>query len=315
MEATLEKPPQSQASATSQPPTRRRKRREPAKVLFVLPAFVVVIALLIYPVLSSIYFAFTDRHLLRQVYEFVGMDNFLFVFQNDAFWEAFRISIGWTAGSIVGQLIVGFLLAVALERVPRLSGLFRTLLIIPWAFPAIVIAFSWKWILNDVYGFLPNLLTSLGLSEENVSFLANPDVVFGAVMLINIWFGAPLFMVNILAALKTVPKDQQEAARVDGANAVQRFRFITFPHIGKVIGLLLILRTIWVFNNFELLYLLTGGGPAGMTTTLPIFAYRTGWGLYQLGMASAITVLLLLFLLALASFAFRLINRSERRNG
>ncbi|MGV8851642.1 MAG: carbohydrate ABC transporter permease [Rhodoglobus sp.] len=283
------------------------------KAAFVFPAILIVLALLIYPVLSSIYFSFTDRNLLRTAYEFVGFQNFVIVFTNPEFWNAFNNSIKWTVGSIIGQLIVGFFAALALERIPRLSGLFRTLLIIPWAFPAIVIGFSWKWILNDVYGFLPNVLTKLGLTESNVSFLANPSVVFWAVLAINIWFGAPLFMVNILAALKTVPRDQQEAALVDGANPFQRYWFITMPHIRKVIGLLLILRTIWVFNNFELLFLITGGGPAGLTTTLPIFAYRTGWGLHQLGMASAITVVLLLFLLTLAAVAFRIINSGDRK--
>lgn len=284
------------------------------KALFILPAVAIVLALLIYPVLSSIYFSFTNKNLLRAVYDFVAFDNFQSLISSPQYWEAFFVSIKWTVGSIIGQLGLGFLAALALERVPRLSGVFRTLLIIPWAFPAIIIAFSWKWILNDVYGFLPNLLSQLGLTEKNASFLSNPDTIFWVVIAINVWFGTPLFMVNILAALKTIPKDQQEAARVDGATGAQRFWFITMPHIKKVVGLLVILRVIWVFNNFELLFLLTGGGPAGLTTTIPIFAYRTGWGLRELGMASAVTILLLLFLLAIAAFAFKLMNKWERED-
>lgn len=292
----------------------KTRTRDLGKVWFVLPAIVVVLALLIYPVASSIYFSFTNRNLLTSVYEFVGLGNFTTVLVNPEFWNAFLNSIKWTVGSVLGQLVVGFLAALALERIPRGSALFRTLLIIPWAFPAIVIGFSWRWILNDVYGFLPNLLTQLGVTQSNISTLSDPAVVFWAVLAINIWFGSPLFMVNILAALKTVPRDQQEAARVDGASLVQRFWFITLPHIKKVVGLLVILRTIWVFNNFELLFLITGGGPAGLTTTLPIFAYKTGWSLHQLGMASAITVLLLCFLLLIAGLAFRLLNRWERKD-
>lgn len=284
------------------------------RLLFVLPSLLVVVSLLLYPVLSSIIYSFTNRHLLRSDSEFIGIQNFIEVLNNPEFWGAFGTSVRWTIASILGQLIVGFLAALALNRIRHLTGLFRTLLIIPWAFPAIVIGFGWRWILNDVYGFLPNLLTQMGLTEKNVSFLANPDTVFWTVLAINVWFGAPLFMVNILAALKTVPREQFEAATVDGAGALQRFRFITLPHVKKVIGLLIILRTIWVFNNFELLFLLTGGGPAGMTTTLPIFAYRTGWGMQQLGVASAITVLLLIFLLILATFAFRLLNRWDRED-
>ncbi len=279
---------------------------------FVLPAILVVVALLIYPVLSSIFFSFTNRNLLRATYDFVGFRNFAIVLSSPDFWNAFSNSVKWTVGSVLGQLIVGFLAALALEKVPRYSGIYRILLIIPWAFPAIVIGFSWRWILNDVYGFLPNLLNALHLSDGNISFLADPNVVFPVALAINIWFGAPLFTINILAALKTVPRDQYEAAVIDGANVGQRFMFITLPHVRRVVGLLLILRTIWVFNNFELLFLITGGGPAGITTTLPIYAYRTGWGLRQLGTASAITVLLLLFLLVAAAVAFRVINRWER---
>lgn len=279
---------------------------------FVLPAMLVVVALLIYPVLSSIFFSFTNRNLLKLVYDFVGVQNFVSILASRDFWNAFTNSLKWTAGSVLGQLLFGLLAALALEKIPRLSGVYRTLLIIPWAFPAIVIAFSWRWILNDVYGFLPNLLNAIHLSNGNISFLADPKLVFGVVLAINIWFGTPLFMVNILAALKTVPRDQYEAAMLDGAHAGQRFWHITVPHVKRVIGLLVILRTIWVFNNFELLYLITGGGPAGLTTTLPIYAYRTGWGLRQLGMASAITVLLLLFLLAAAAVAFKLVSRWER---
>lgn len=305
--------------AGMRPPVRPAPRKRLSSlnitgVLFVAPSMLVVVGLLFYPVISSVVFSFTNKHLLRSDFTFIGVQNFVSVLQNPQFWSAFGISIRWTIGSLLGQLILGFLAALALNRIRHLTGLYRTLLIVPWAFPTIVIGFGWRWILNDVYGFLPNLMTALGLATSNVSFLSNSSTVFWAALMINIWFGTPLFMVNILAALKTVPREQFEAATVDGANAFQRFWFITMPHVKKVIGLLVILRTIWVFNNFELLFLITGGGPAGLTETLPIFAYRTGWGLQQLGVASAVTVLLLLFLLALGVLAFRMLSRWERKD-
>ena len=145
--------------------------------------------------------------------------------------------------------------------------------------------------------------------------LGNPTTTFWIALFINIWFGAPMFMVNILSALKTIPQEQYEAAMVDGASGWQRFRFITLTHIREVIGLLVILRTIWVFNNFDMLFLLTGGGPGERTTTLPIFAYQEGWNLRQLGVASTVTILLLIFLLALAFGAFRMLNRWEKERG
>ena len=128
---------------------------------------------------------------------------------------------------------------------------------------------------------------------------------------INIWFGAPLIMVNVLSALQTVPKDQYEAATLDGSSAWQSFIYITVPHIRRVVGLLVVLRTIWVFNSFDMIYLITGGGPAGLTQTVPIYAYNTGWGLKMLGRSSAVTVLLLIFLLLVCSLYFRLLNKWE----
>ncbi|QPQ36796.1 MULTISPECIES: carbohydrate ABC transporter permease [unclassified Lysinibacillus] len=283
-------------------------------MLFVLPSVLIVILLLIYPIFSSIYFSFTSKNLIRPFYDFVWLDNFKFVLTNPDFYRAFLNSIKWTVLSLAGQLFVGFTAALALNRIPKFTGLYRTLLIIPWAFPAIVIAFSWKYILNDVYGFIPNLLTKLGITDANINFLANPDLAFIVVVLINIWFGAPLFMVNILSALKTVPSEQYEAAQMDGASSFQVFWHITLRHIRVVIGLLLVLRTIWVFNNFDILYLITGGGPSDITTTLPIFAFKAGWGMKQLGVASAITVILLLFLLGICFLYFKLLDKWERED-
>ena len=283
-------------------------------LVFVLPAMLIVFLLLVYPIFSSIYFSFTSKNLIRPYYKWIWFDNFKFVLTNPEFYRAFLNSIKWTILSITGQLLVGFIAALSLNKIPKFSGFYRTLLIIPWAFPAIVIAFSWKWILNDVYGFIPNILTQLHITKENINFLADPKTAFWIVLFINIWFGAPLFMVNILAALKTIPREQYEAAIVDGASSFQVFRYITIRHIRGVIGLLVVLRTIWVFNNFDLLYLLTGGGPSDLTTTLPIYAYKTGWNLKRLGTASAVTILLLLFLMAVCFGYFKLLNRWERED-
>lgn len=284
------------------------------KIMFILPALLVILSLLVYPTFSSLYYSLTSKHLIRADYDFLWLDNFKYVLSNKDFYRAFLNSIKWTVLSIGGQVLVGFLAALSLNKIRRFSGLYRTLLIIPWAFPAIITALAWKWILNGVNGFLPNLLIKMGITEQGIDLLSNPSFAFWVAILINIWFGAPLFMVNILSALKTIPMEQYEAAHIDGANAFQSFWHITVRHVRIVIGSLLIVRTIWVFNNFEIMYLLTGGGPAKLTETLPIFAYKTGWDLKQLGVASAITVILLLFLVGLCSIFFKLLDKWERED-
>ncbi|EGQ3457284.1 sugar ABC transporter permease [Staphylococcus pseudintermedius] len=287
------------------------KKLDKVGMLFILPSLLIVLLLLIYPVISSLYFSFTSKNLIKSNYDLVGFQNFIFVLSSKEFYEALWTSVKWTVLSILGQVLVGFIAALALNKLPRFSGMFRVLLIIPWAFPTIVIGFTWKWLLNDVSGVIPNILTTIGLTSTNIDFLSSNTLVFGTVLFINIWFGAPLFMVNILSALKTIPNEQYEAAAMDGANAWQSFTHITIRHIRGVIGLLVVLRTIWVFNNFELLFLITGGGPSGKTTTLPIYAYKTGWGLMQLGTASSITILLLLFLIFVCFIYFKILDKWE----
>ena len=181
-------------------------------------------------------------------------------------------------------------------------------MIIPWAFPSIVIALSWKWILNGVSGFLPNILVQLGICSELPQFLSDNSLVFLTLIFINVWFGAPMIMVNVLSALQTIPQDQYEAAQIDGASKLQQFWHITVPHIKIVVGLLVVLRTIWVFNNFDMIYLLTGGGPANATTTVPIYAY-TWLGNKMLGKSSAVTMLLLAFLLLVCIVYFAIIGK------
>ena len=282
--------------------------------LFVLPAIIIVLALFVYPIISSFYFSFTNKNLIRPTYDFVGLDTYIAVLKDKGFWNAFLNSLKWTIFSLGGQLLVGFTAALALNKVKHLKGFYKTLLIIPWAFPSIVIAFSWQWILNGVYGFLPNILVQLGLCDTPPQFLTDRVLAFVVLVFINIWFGAPMIMVNVLAALQTVPQDQYEAAEIDGAKGWQSFLYITVPHIKVVTGLLVVLRTVWIFNNFDLIYLITGGGPAGATQTVPVYAYDMGWGTKLLGKSSAVTVLLFIFLMAVCVAYFAVLAHWEKED-
>ena len=290
------------------------KNRDLTRWLFVLPAIIVVCALFLYPICSSIFYSFTNKNLIRPTYSFVGFDNYVTILTDEAFWSSFFNSLKWTVFSLVGQLLVGFTAALALNRVKHLKGVYKTLLIIPWAFPSIVIAFSWKWILNGVYGILPNLLVQLGICDEIPQFLTEKTLAFVVLVLINILFGAPMIMVNVLSALQTVPQDQYEAAEIDGAKKWQSFLYITVPHIKIVMGLLVVLRTVWIFNNFDIIYLITGGGPAGSTETVPVYAYNMGWGTKLLGQSSAVTVLLFIFMMVICIGYFAVIGRWEKED-
>ncbi len=293
---------------------RRKLRFDYARWLFVLPAMIIVGMLLIYPIFSSLYYSMTTKHLIKPAYDFIGINNYKAVLSDPNFYKAFLTSIKWTILSLLGQILIGFTAALAINRIKHFKGIYRILLIIPWSFPSIVIALSWKWILNGVSGFLPNLLMNLGLVSELPQFLSDSNLVLGTLLFINVWFGAPMIMVNVLSALQTIPQDEYEAAQIDGASKLQQFVNITLPHIKVVVGLLVVLRTIWVFNNFDLIYLITGGGPANATTTVPIYAYKMGWGTKLLGKSSAVTILLLLFLLIICAIYFYVIGKWEKED-
>ena len=293
---------------------KRKSKADYARWVFVLPALIIVGVLLIYPIFSSLYYSMTTKHLIRPSYDFVGLANYQAVLSDPNFFKTFLTSIVWTICSLVGQLIIGFTSALAINRVKVGKSVYRTLMIIPWAFPSIVIALSWKWILNGVSVFLPNILVQLGICSELPQFLSDNSLVFLTLIFINVWFGAPMIMVNVLSALQTIPQDQYEAAQIDGASKLQQFWHITVPHIKIVVGLLVVLRTIWVFNNFDMIYLLTGGRPANATTTVPIYAYNMGWGTKMLGKSSAVTMLLLAFLLLVCIVYFAIIGKWEKED-
>lgn len=293
---------------------KRKVKFDYARWVFVLPALIIVGLLLVYPIFSSLYYSLTTKHLIKASYDFVGGANYKAVLSDPNFYKAFLTSILWTVASLAGQLFIGFTSALAINRVKIGKGIYRTLMIIPWAFPSIVIALSWKWILNGVSGFLPNFLVQVGICSELPQFLSDSNLVVLTLIFINVWFGVPMIMVNVLSALQTIPQDQYEAAQIDGASKLQQFRLITVPHIKIVVGLLVVLRTIWIFNNFDLIYLLTGGGPANATTTVPIYAYNMGWGTKLLGKSSAVTMLLLSFLLLVCVVYFTIIEKWEKED-
>lgn len=283
---------------------------------FVGPAMLVVICLLIYPLCTTVLYSFTDKTMIRADFNFTGFENYTRILTDSDFWSSFANSLVWTIFGVLGQLVIGFTGALCLNRIKSsvMRNVFRITAIIPWAFPSIATAMVWKWLLNGIYGFVPVSLRNLGLTEGLIQFFSTPELVMPTLIFINIWFGFPLIMVNVYAALQTIPQDQYEAAQIDGASAWQSFIHVTVPHIRTVVGLLVVMRTVWIFNNFDLIYMITGGGPAGASSTMPIYIYDTGWTGRMVGRASTASVLLLLFLVILCVLYFRVITRWEKED-
>lgn len=293
-----------------------KKDRNITRWLFVLPALLVVLCLLLYPLGSTLLYSFTNKTLIRPTYAFKGLANYAAILTDKNFISAFLTTLMWTFFSLLGQIIVGFTGALCLNRVGNKisKNIYRICMIIPWAFPSIAIALTWKWLLNGISGYIPTMLIHLGITENMVQFLSDANLVLPTLIFVNIWFGAPMIMVNVFAALQTIPQDQYEAAQIDGASSLQSFVHITVPHIKVVVGLLIVLRTIWVFNSFDIIYMMTGGGPAGVSTTMSIYVYNLGWVNKTVGKASAASILLLLFLMALCVAYFAVLAKWEKED-
>ena len=294
-----------------------KKDRNLTRWLFVAPAMLVVLCLLVYPLCSTLLYSFTNKTLIKSTYALKGIDNYIKIFTDPAFGKAFLTTLVWTFFSLTGQILIGFSAALALNRIsnPIARPIYRICMIIPWAFPSIAIALVWKWMLNGIQGYIPTMLMKLGLSDGMLQFLSDPKLVLPTLVFINIWFGAPMIMVNVYAALQTVPQDQYEAALIDGASSWQSFIHITVPHIKVVVGLLVVLRTIWVFNNFDIIFMTTAGGPASMTTTMPLYIYDLGWTNKLVGRAFCLHSLLrfALSILQLSHIGKRRIRHEKRK--
>lgn len=312
--------------AKTQPAAVRSRRPSPGlgqlldRYFFVIglaPAVICLAVILIYPVAANIAYSFTNKSFIYPDTSFVGLRNYVDLLTNRSFgfWSALDISATWTLATVFGQFVVGLIGALLLDQAVFGRSVYRVLLLVPWAFPGIVTAMVWRWLLNDQGGFVTWLALTSGIIQKPVAWLGETGSALPAVIAVAVWSGYPFMMAAILAGLQSIPEEYHEVAQIEGATILQELWAITFPLLRPIIVIILVLRTIWTFNAFDLIYLLTDGGPDGATLTLPILAYHLGWEQYLPGKAAAMSVLMLL-VLAVAGFAyFRVSGWAGRERG
>lgn len=308
-------------SRAAAPPGRRA--RSPAELVdryfFVIglaPAVICLAVILVYPVVANIAYSFTNKSFLYPDTSFVGLKNYVDLLTNPTFgfWSALDISVSWTVATVFLQFLVGLIGALLLDQAILGRSVYRVILLIPWAFPGIVTAMVWRWLLNDQGGFVTWLALTSGLIRQPVAWLGETNTALPAVVGVAIWAGYPFMMAAMLAGLQSIPEEYHEVAQIEGASILQELWRVTLPLLRPIIVIILVLRTIWTFNAFDLIYLLTDGGPAGATLTLPILAYHLGWEQYLPGKAAAMSVLMLL-VLAVAGFVYFRLSRWAQAEG
>jgi len=280
-------------------------------VLFLLPFAVVCCLFVIYPAAESVRLAFYSKLPFHPALTFVGLDNFRYLAEDPVFWTALRQAVVWTGASIVLQTVLGVAVALLLHQAVRGINVFRGLLLFPYMVPTVVIALIWRWMFNPELGIVNAVLTGSGLLARPVYWLSDPTWAMVSTILLNVWKFTPFVVICVLARLQSIPPELDEAAQVDGAGGWRRFLHVTLPQLKVVLAVVVVFRTIWTFNKFEEIYLLTRGGPGTSTFNLAVYAFEQATANLKLGVAAATGVVMLVFLFAGSVLYLRLMRQEE----
>jgi len=283
-------------------------------LIMLLPTFIPVIVLTYIHVLKGIIIAFQNYKLfdIYNVY-FIGFKNFLAVFSdtNFNFSQILLNTFLWVAFSLFFQFILGFVLALLMTKPFKGRGLYSALVFYPWALSAFAIGLVWAWMFNGQFGIINDILIKTGLIHQSIGFLSNPKYALMSVIIANIWFGIPFFAIMLLAALQSVPSELYEAAEIDGAGYFKKLYHVTIPYIKPTITSTIILRTIWIMNSPEIIYGMTGGGPANSTNILSTQMINKIYNSYDFGQGSAIGVMIIIIMLIYVMIYFKITPQEE----
>ncbi|MFN2305311.1 MAG: carbohydrate ABC transporter permease, partial [Anaerolineales bacterium] len=277
-------------------------------VILALPAAVLLIGLVAYPVLVAVRTSLYEVFFFLDSEQFVGLQNYIAIFRDPSLGRIVTNTLFWTVGSLVGQFGLGLIAALAINQQVRGIQFFRNILIMPYVVPVIAIALVWRWMLDGEFGVVSYALQQIGLIPVDQSPLALLGGAMPSVISASIWRGFPFAMLIYWAALQGIDQEQYDAAKVDGANTLQEFWYITLPNLRNATIVLLVLRGIWTITYFDLIWLITRGGPAGATETWPIWIYQQAMGLFRFGYASAIGIFMGVLLLILVVIYVRKSN-------
>ena len=278
--------------------------------LFISPTTIALLLLVIYPIVYGIVISLFNTNLINK-WDFVGFKYFIDVLFSSRFHQSLAATFHFTFFTVIGNFIVGIALAVILNKNLPGSLFFKTILIVPWLFPEVVVGLLWKWMFNSIYGIINHFLTIANVINEPVTWLGNPDSAPWAIVITAIWKGYPIVMIFVLAGLQTIPKELYEAANLDGASKVQTFFFITIPMIKPILLVTLVLETVWWLKHFTLIWLLTQGGPVNATNVVSISIFRSAFESFRFGQAAATAVLVFFICIFISKLYKTLITTNE----
>ncbi len=281
-------------------------------LMLIAPTVLVFCAVIIYPLVSAIYLSFFNIFTPTLEGEWVGLSNYTELLQTGQFWSALGNTLIWTVGTLSLQIIFGIAMALVLHQNIWFRSLARSLILFPYFISTVVAVLVWKWLFNDLYGIMNHLLISAGIIDFPMDFLGTMPNAMVSVILVGAWKYFPFVVIAVLARLQSIPDALYEAAKIDGAGPIARFFDVTLPQLREVLVVIILLRAIWDFKEFDLIFLLTGGGPINDTQTLPLLVYQEAFALNDMGRASAYAVVMMAIMLV---FMIVYIRRTRSEEG
>jgi multiple sugar transport system permease protein len=263
----------------------------------ILPTLLIMGLFTVYPLLDGLRMAFTNQNLLRDTWKYVGFQNFVRLFHDEVFWLSLYQSLILVTVVVVLQFVLGLVLAWAMSQKLPGMGIFKSVIMASWVIPVAATVTMFKFMAQPDVGFFNIVLRGLGLGHVARYWLGDPNLALPFIMMMHQWRNVPFYGVAFLAAMQAIPSSLYEAAEIDGANAWQRFIHVTLPGIRSMIMVMVTIHVLWTFNNFDFVYLATGGGPVNRTYVLPVFVYRQSWESYNLGYAASIGTVMLVILM------------------
>jgi len=266
-------------------------------LLLILPTLLIMSLFTVYPLLDGLRMAFTNTHLLRDTVQYVGLDNFVRLLSDEIFWVSLYHSVVLTTVVVLLQFVLGLILAWAMQQELPGMSLFKSIIMASWVIPVAATVIMFKFMAQPDIGLINIILKLIGFNELNRYWFGDLHAALPFIMLLHLWRNVPFYGIAFLAAMQAIPRSYYEAAEIDGASAWQRFVHITLPGIRSMIIVMVTIHVLWTFNNFDLIYLATGGGPVNATDVLPVYVYRQCWNSYTLGYGASIGSIMLIILM------------------
>ncbi len=272
-----------------------------AIIRFLIPALFLIVLVTVFPLFYGFGLGLMRKMPVFGISEFIGLKNFQFLLQDPRFLQSLYTTLQFTLLSVPLEILLGLALALLLkEKIPG-NGLLKLTLMIPWAIPTVVSAKMWEWIYNPEYGVLNFALKKLGIITFSINWLGHPQWTMPAIILADVWKTTPFAALLLYAGLQTIPQQLYESAKIDGAGAWARFRYITLPLLLPILLIVAIFRTMDAFRIFDLIYVMTGGGPANLSETLSVYAYKLLFQTLQFGYGSAVSIVMFLCIAVLSA--------------